>query len=120
MFYKAVVQQVLLFGSETWTVTPAMLRALESFHHRVARRISGMMAYLRDGEWVYPPLEDALERAGMLPVASYLAARQNTVAQWVVNRDIFAMCTTFERLPGAARNRLRWWHQAAVVEGLVG
>ena len=35
-FYKAVAQSVLLFGCETWVVTPAMLQMLESFHHKVA------------------------------------------------------------------------------------
>ena len=28
-FFKAVVQQVLLFGAETWVVTPKMERANE-------------------------------------------------------------------------------------------
>ena len=40
-FYKAVVQVVLLFGAETWVLTPRMKRSLDSFQHRVARRITG-------------------------------------------------------------------------------
>ena len=32
-FFKAVVQQVLLFGAETWVVTPKMERALRGFLH---------------------------------------------------------------------------------------
>ena len=32
-FFKAVVQQVLLFGAETWVVTPKMERALSGFLH---------------------------------------------------------------------------------------
>ena len=32
-FFKAVVQQVLLFGSETWVVLPRMEWALSSFIH---------------------------------------------------------------------------------------
>jgi hypothetical protein len=43
LFYKAVVQAVLLYGCETWVVTNAMLRVLEGFHHEVAQRISGLM-----------------------------------------------------------------------------
>ena len=41
MFFKAVVQAVLIFGLETWVLTPRMGRALESFQHRVARWITG-------------------------------------------------------------------------------
>ena len=40
-FFKAVVQQVLLFGAETWVVTPRIERALNSFMHGAARRITG-------------------------------------------------------------------------------
>ena len=43
MFYKAIVQSVLLYGCETWVITPQVLKALEGFHHRVARRLSGRM-----------------------------------------------------------------------------
>ena len=31
--FKAVVQQVLLFGAETWVLTPRIERALDSFMH---------------------------------------------------------------------------------------
>ena len=40
--YKAVVQIVLLYGSESWVVMDAMLKMLEGFHHRLARRIAGI------------------------------------------------------------------------------
>ncbi len=35
-FYKAVVQAVLLYGSETWNLTKAVLARLEGFHVRAA------------------------------------------------------------------------------------
>ena len=40
-FFKAVVQQVLLFGAETWVVTPNMERALSTFIHGASRRLTG-------------------------------------------------------------------------------
>jgi hypothetical protein len=33
MFYKSLVQSILLFGCETWMVVGAMLKVLDSFHH---------------------------------------------------------------------------------------
>ena len=39
--FKAVVQQVLLFGEETWFLTPQIERALDIFMHGAARRITG-------------------------------------------------------------------------------
>ena len=41
MFFKAMVQDFLLFGSETWLMTPHMVRAMRSFQNRVSRRITG-------------------------------------------------------------------------------
>ena len=51
-FYKAVAHAVLLFGLETWVLTPRMKRALDSFQHRVAWRITGKHPRRhRDGNW---------------------------------------------------------------------
>ena len=41
MFFKVVVQAVLLLGLETWVLNPCMRQALGSFHHRFARQITG-------------------------------------------------------------------------------
>ena len=40
-FYRATVQAVLLFGSETWVPTLSMMRTLEGFHVRAAHRMVG-------------------------------------------------------------------------------
>ena len=40
-FLKAVTQAVLLFGAETWVLTPRMERSLGSFQNRFAQRIAG-------------------------------------------------------------------------------
>ena len=39
--YLSVVQLVVLYGSETWVLTPHMQRVLGGFHHRVAHRLTG-------------------------------------------------------------------------------
>jgi hypothetical protein len=36
MFYKATVQAVLLYGSETWSLSPSSMKCLEGFHIRAA------------------------------------------------------------------------------------
>ena len=40
-FYLAIVKAVLLFGAETWVITPHIERLLCNFHHRVVRMILG-------------------------------------------------------------------------------
>ena len=43
LFFKAVIQAVMLFGAETWVVTPRMGTALGGFHTQVARRLTGQL-----------------------------------------------------------------------------
>ena len=53
---------MLLFGSETWVLTPWLEKALEGFHHRAARRVAGMGPKRpQDGTWVLPTIGAALE-----------------------------------------------------------
>ena len=52
IFFKAVLQAVLLFRSETWVMTPCMGRVLGGFQHRVAKQITGRQPRrLLDGSW---------------------------------------------------------------------
>ena len=48
--YLVVVQLVLIYGSETWVLTPHMQRVLVVFHHRVSCRLTGrQLQKVRDG-----------------------------------------------------------------------
>ena len=61
MFFKAVVQAVLLFGSDTWVMTPCMEQALGSFQHRVIQQITGKHPRSwEEGVWDYPLLATAI------------------------------------------------------------
>ena len=52
VFFKAVVQALLLFGSETCVITPFIFRDLGGFQHRVARRITERQPQQKvDGSW---------------------------------------------------------------------
>ena len=56
--YVVVVQDVMIYSSETWSVTPHIGRVLCGFHHRVARRLTGIQFWIgKDGGWVYTLME---------------------------------------------------------------
>ena len=93
MFLKAVVQVVLLFGSETWVLTPHMERALGSFQHKVARWITRMQPRRRGGGgWYYPPLASDMEEVGFEETGVYIQKRQNMVVQYIATRPILDPC----------------------------
>ena len=108
-FFKAVVQQVLLFGAETWVVTPRMERALSSFMHGSARRITGRHTKRGwDGKWFYPSLEGAMKEAGFKDIRTSINARQNTVAQYIATRPLLDLCVVMTQI-GGARVAMWWW-----------
>ena len=109
LFYKAVVQSVLSYGCETWVVTPRVLSILESFHNRVARRLAHHTPYLSNGEWVYPPIAEALAIAGLYPIEHYVRNRQRTLEDTIATRPILGLCREATRLSGSPHNRLWWW-----------
>jgi len=86
MFYKATVQAILLFGSETWSLSPTSVERLEGFHIRAAWRMSGMRPERKaKGSWSYSGSKDVFEAAGLQTIAHYMDVRRQTVANFIVN-----------------------------------
>ena len=109
-FFKAVVQQVLLFGAETQVVTPKMERALSGFLHGVARRLTGRQARRgKNGEWYYPLLEGAMREAGLTDIRKSIANRQNTVAQYIATQLRLDLCEG-ARAREEAKVPMMWWN----------
>ena len=71
--HKAVVQSVILYGSESLVVTSEMLKVLMGLHYQSARSITGMTAKRgAGGEWEYPLVVEAMEAAGLQPIGVYI------------------------------------------------
>ena len=105
---------MLLFGAETWVVTPKMERSLSGFLHGAARRITGRQARReKDVDWHYPSLEWAMQEAGLTDIRMSILKRQNTVAQYIVTRPLLDLCEGARAREGA-QVPLRWWYQAGI------
>ena len=113
-FFKALVQQVLLFGAETWVVSLMMERALSAFIHGAARWITVRQPRKgRDGKWYYPSLEGATKEAGLTDVPTSINRRQNTVAQYIATRQLLDLCKGAKQREGA-RVTIRWLDQSGI------
>ena len=92
-------------------VTDAMMKVLVGFHHRISRRISGMIARRgASGEWEWVLVEAALEAAGLWPTRESMWRRQATIVEYIADRPIYELCTGEERMEGY-RRFLWWWDQ---------
>jgi hypothetical protein len=109
VFCKATVQAVLLFGSETWKLSPLSLKSLEGFHIRAARSMVGKMPTRNpDGTWTYPSSKDVLKEVGLRMINHYIGVRQETIAPFIVDRPLFALCREGERKRGLVRCTFGW------------
>ena len=117
LFYKATVQAVLLFGSETWNLTPSSMKRLEGFHLQAAWRMARKYKPRKepDGTWMYPSSEDVLKEVGLFTIAHYVEVRRQTIASFIVNRPIFDFCMEGEQKRGTSP-RQYWWEQPMDLE----
>jgi hypothetical protein len=111
-FYEAVVQAMLLYGSETWVLLTAALASLEGFHICAAYRMA-VKHKPRKGPgntWSYPKSKDLLEKCGMSTTEESIAVRRQMIAVYVATRPILHKCRQGERKRGAVPHRW-WWEQ---------
>ena len=116
MFYKATVQSILLFGSETWNLSPVSLKSLEGFHIRAAWRMAGKRPQKRqDGKWTYPNSAAVLDKVGLKTIAHYIGIRRQHIASLIVNKPIFQSCVDGVRRRGSGVRQF-WWAQSMDLE----
>ena len=73
MFYRAVAQAVILFGSETWEIFVEMERKLEDRHTGFLIRIMGkQLQQIEDGTWETLGAEVVREAVGMQLSMTYI------------------------------------------------
>ncbi len=99
MFYRAVIQSVLLFGSESWVLTDTAMmllfgseswvltdtamRVLKGFHVRSVYRMAREHKPRKNndtGVWRYPSTEEVLAEVGLLTIRQYIEVRRQTIA----------------------------------------
>ncbi len=103
VFYKATIQAVLLFGSETWNLAPLGMVCLEGFHLRAAWRMSGSCPWKRpDGTWEYPNSEKVLWNVGLQRMSHYIGMQRQHIANFIVHWPIFPLCLEGVRKRGSA------------------
>ena len=118
-FYKAIVQSVLLYGSEMGVLSPAALARLEGFHLCAVYRMAKehVPRWGPRQQWVYPPSDKVLEECGMHTIEHYINVWRESIAKYVVNRSIYAECQETDRRHGSVPWRW-WWEQRMCLDNI--
>jgi hypothetical protein len=75
--YRAVVQSILLYGSESWVLPEDQYDILERFHKRCLRHITNKhICKGTDGEWSYPNSTELLKECNLKTIREYVSERQ--------------------------------------------
>ena len=110
IFYKVIVQTVLLYGSESWVLGTQIKNKVNSFHHRCSRFITGKhINYDKEADiWIYPSRKSTLLEADLLGIEEYIEKRKNTIWAYVDKLEVLKQCQFWE---GITRrdNTLMWW-----------
>ena len=89
MFYRAVLQAVLIFGEETWVLLTEISRKLEGMHVGFLRQVMGQKSKRqREGTRRSVVEVGVIKESETHTLWLYIDKRQATVAKWVVLRPI--------------------------------
>jgi hypothetical protein len=102
LFYKTVVQSVLLYGG------PILVNS-ESFRRQIARRLTSQSIHFSPdtGSWLlYPSSESTMEAAMLHPIPMYLERQKSHISDWAKKCSIYHECTALQGGgPGGTRRK---------------
>ena len=85
-FYITIVMSVLLYGSESWTITKKNSLKLQSFHNRALRYMTGKHTKKINGEkWEYPNHKELMKICKLHPIDTYIERRRGTLRKYLEN-----------------------------------
>ena len=111
-FYLAVIQQILLHGSESWIISPTSQRLLESFHHRCARYMAHRhIRRCTDGSWEHPDTAHVLMCCGLSPIMTYIAQRKTRLLNHYAmpSSALYSQCLASHPFVSSAVHWQVWW-----------
>ena len=107
-FYRTILMQTLLFGSDTWTLSKRSLSRLERFHARCARGIAHRpIQRLMNNTWIYPPTNEVLAMCHLLPLDTYILHRRRTLFRhYAADHSVaYQKCLALQGTP----RFVAWW-----------
>jgi len=111
-FYMVIVQAVLLYGADSWTVTERNLKRIKSFHHRAVRYMTGHHIKKVGEEWEYPNHQKLLKECKLLPIEKYIERRRGTLRKYfeTSRKNLLTLAEHTKRHKYDPKKVL-WWKQ---------
>ena len=105
---------MLLFGTETWVVTPCMGRVLGGFLDQVTRSLTGWLPRQKPYRKLeYTSAATARAEVKFQTMQEYVWRGQNTFLQYIATQSLMDLCEGTERSPGSQVG-MQWWDQVDI------
>ena len=83
-FYITVVQAVLLYGADSWTISRRNERKLVSFHRQAVCYLTNThIQKLETGTWFHPTHDPLFRKCGLFLMETYLERRRGTLRKYL-------------------------------------
>ena len=112
-FYMAIVQAVLLYGADSWTITKRNWKRLQSFHNRALRYMTGQhIRKKEDRSWTYPDHAALGKQCCLFPIETYVERRRGTLRNYL-QKHRKTLMDELEKVkpPSTNANKVLWWKQ---------
>ena len=112
-FYSMIVQAVLLYGAESWTINERNYNKLRSFHKRAMRYMTGQhIRKKEDGNWEYPNHEKLMKLCNLSTIDEYIKRRRGTLWR-LLTEERKELWESIQKLTKPARDphKVLWWNQ---------
>ena len=117
-FYLTVVQAVLLYGADSWSITEQNMTLLRGFHWRAIRYMTNQhIRKENEKEWTIPDHLKLLKKCHLFPIEVYIERRRGTLRRYLENhrRDLLLSAEATTRHSRAAHSIL-WWKQTWITK----
>ena len=117
-FYLAVVQSVLLYGTDSWTITKRNWGCLKCFHSQVLRYMTGKhIRKAADGTWSYPNHNLLEQECKLFLIQTYVERRRGTLWKYLQENpeELLAEVVTMTA-PSKHVNKVLWWQQPYITK----
>ena len=112
-FYITVVQAVLLYGADSWTISQRNENKLDSFHRQAVRYLTNThIQKLNNGQWVHPTHDPLFRKCGIFPINIYIKRRRGTLHQYL-EKNRAELLQKAENCSKHSLNvhKVMWWKQ---------
>ena len=112
-FYLTIVQALLLYGADSWTISKKNLQKLNSFHKRAVRHMTGRhIRKVGENQWEYPKHKELLTKCGLFPIKVYIQRRRGTLQRFMEENRSELMSEAQKIEPHCKDiGKILWWKQ---------